>query len=148
MPSRARAREGIDGLMDEVRLLYNRIVQVGEALHAGESVTLGMRAVLEYLLINGPTTVPEIARSRSVTRQHIQMLVNGLREQELVALQANPKHKRSSLVALTPEGRRVIVRMREREGRLLDALEFPAKEIESAARTLEKVRATLNALKE
>jgi DNA-binding MarR family transcriptional regulator len=131
-------------------LLYNRIVRVGEALHAEESVTLGMRAVLEYLQINGPATVPEIARKRLVTRQHIQMLVNSLLEQKLVSLEANPKHKRSLLVALTAGGERVIARMRERERRAFDALKFQAtpKEIEAAARTLERVRVTLRAQEE
>ena len=37
---------------------------------------MAQRAVLEYLLINGPATVPAIARARRVTRQHMQALVN------------------------------------------------------------------------
>lgn len=150
MPSSAHTREAVDNLINEVRLFYNRIVRVGEALHADASVTLGMRAVLEYLLESGPTTVPDIARSRSVTRQHIQTLVNGLLETGLVSLEENPKHKRSSLAVLTADGKRVIERMREREGRLFDALEFPAtpKEIRAATTTLKKIRGAFAALEE
>ena len=111
----------IEALLNEVRLLYHRIVQVGEQLHADESVTLGMRAVLEFLLRNGPTTVPDIARSRSVTRQHIQILVNDLLQQNLAAIEDNPQHKRSSFVTLTKKGERVIRRMRKRESRLYQA---------------------------
>jgi DNA-binding MarR family transcriptional regulator len=150
MPSSAHTREAVENLISEIRLLYNRIVQVGEARHADEPVTLGMRAVLEYLLENGPTTVPDIARSRSVTRQHIQMLVNGLLETGLVSLEENPKHKRSSLAVLTADGKRVIERMREREGRLFDALEFPAttREIRAATRTLKRIRGAFTALEE
>ncbi len=135
----------IEDLLNEVRLLYHRIVQVGEQLHADESVTLGMRAVLEFLLKNGSTTVPDIARSRSVTRQHIQSLVNALLEQDLVVLEDNSLHKRSSFVTLTKEGERVIRRMREREDRMYRATEFGVKrnELKTAARTLGHVRDAL-----
>ena len=133
------------GLLNEVRLLYHQIVRVGETLHTDEPVTLGMRGVLEFLQGNGPATVPDIARSRSVTRQHIQMLVNSLLDSELVTLQTNPQHKRSSLVALTPDGLRIIRRMRRREARFLDQTEFglrPARIRETAA-ALAQVRAAL-----
>ena len=135
----------IEALLNEVRLLYHRIVQVGEQLHADESVTLGMRAVLEFLLRNGPTTVPDIARSRSVTRQHIQILVNDLLQQALVMLEDNPLHKRSSFVTLTKEGERVIRRMRKRESQLYQATKFGVKrnELKTAASTLEHVRDAL-----
>lgn len=140
----------IETLLNEVRLLYHRMIQVGEQLHAGESVTLGMRAVLEFLLKNGPTTVPDIARSRSVTRQHIQSLVNALLEQELVVFEDNPLHKRSSLVALTKGGERVIQRMRTREGQLYQATDFGVKrdQLEMAARTLGNVRVALKGVGE
>ena len=135
----------IENLLNEVRLLYHRIVQVGEQLHADEPVTLGMRAVLEFLLRNGPTTVPDIARSRSVTRQHIQSLVNELLEQDFVVLEDNPLHKRSSFVTLTKHGERVIRRMRKRESQLYQATKFGVKrnELRTAAKTLEHVRDAL-----
>ncbi len=137
----------IETLLNEVRLLYHRIIQMGEQLHAGESVTLGMRAVLEFLLKNGPTTVPDIARSRSVTRQHIQSLVNALLEQDLVVFEENPLHKRSSFVTLTKEGERVIRRMRKRESQLYQATKFAVKrnDLKTAARTLKYVRDALRA---
>jgi DNA-binding MarR family transcriptional regulator len=135
----------IEALLNEVRLLYHRIVQVGEQLHADESVTLGMRAVLEFIMRHGPTTVPDIARSRSVTRQHIQILVNDLLEQDLVVLEDNPLHKRSSFVTLTKKGERVIRRMRKRESQLYQATKFGVKrnELRTAAKTLEHVRDAL-----
>jgi DNA-binding MarR family transcriptional regulator len=136
----------IEALLNEVRLLYHRIVQVGEQLHVDEPASLGMRAVLEYLLGNGPTTVPDIARSRSVTRQHIQILVNDLLEQDLVVLESNPLHKRSSFVTLTRDGERAIQRMRKRESQLYEATKFGVKrnELNTAANTLKHVRDALN----
>jgi DNA-binding MarR family transcriptional regulator len=135
----------IDELLDQVRLLWHVTVQAGERLHQGEAVTLGMRAVLEFLEANGPRAVPEIARNRHVTRQHIQMLVNGLLELRLVSRDDNPAHRRSSLVQLTPEGQKAITRMRKRERHFLDGLELSASpgELKRAAAVLRAVRESL-----
>jgi DNA-binding MarR family transcriptional regulator len=137
----------IESLFNEVRLTFHRIVEVAEELHRDEPVTLGMRGVLEYLLRNGPATVPDIARNRFVTRQHIQKLVNGLLEQELVQLESNPAHQRSSLVNLTRQGERTFLRMRKREDALFDETNFRVakRDIRAAAETLRTVRDSLPA---
>ena len=134
--------EPVETLLNEVRMLLHRAVQVAEELHAEEPVSLGMRAILEFLYRNDPSPVPEMARRRFVTRQHIQALVNRLLEQDLVALDDNPAHRRSALVALTPGGRRVIQRMLKREARYYAGLKLGARgrDIEAASRTLEEVR--------
>jgi DNA-binding MarR family transcriptional regulator len=135
----------LDELLDQVRLLWHVTVQAGERLHEGEAVTLGMRAVLEFLEANGPRAVPEIARNRHVTRQHIQVLVNGLLELRLVSLDENPAHRRSSLVRLTSEGQKAIARMRKRERQFLDGLALRQKpdELRRAAGVLKSVRDAL-----
>jgi DNA-binding MarR family transcriptional regulator len=134
--------EPIETLLNEVRMLLHRAVQVAEELHAGEPVSLGMRGVLEFLHRNGPCPVPEIARRRFVTRQHIQALVNRLLEQELVALDENPAHRRSAFVTLAPGGRRLIARMLEREARYYAGLKLGPRrqDIVQASRTLREVR--------
>ena len=135
----------LDELLDQVRLLWHVMVQTAERLHEGELVTLGMRAVLEFLARNGPTAVPEIARSRQVTRQHIQALVNHLLELRLVSLDDNPAHRRSALVRLTPVGQKVIDRMKRRERQLLDRLELDATpdDLRRAAATVSATRKAL-----
>jgi hypothetical protein len=55
-----------------------------------------MRAVLEFLSRHGPASVPQIARRRFVTRQHIQALVNGLMEQD------SSHSNRTPLIAVRP----------------------------------------------
>jgi DNA-binding MarR family transcriptional regulator len=137
--------EAIEQLFDEVRLLWHAMVQSGEQLHEKEPVTLGMRAVLEFLALNGPSTVPHIARSRNVTRQHIQTLVNALVEQDLAALGANPAHRRSALVRLTLEGEKVIERMRRREHRFFERTELGSK-ADDLRRSAQTLRAVRNAL--
>jgi DNA-binding MarR family transcriptional regulator len=135
----------MEELLNEVRLLWHRLVQTGERLHAREPITLGMRAVLEFLAREGSTTVPGIARSRHVTRQHIQALVNGLSERKLVELRDNPAHKRSPLVGLTPEGAETIRRVKRKEARWLAGQDFGAspRALKEAAAVLRGVRAGL-----
>ena len=137
-------QDALAELLDEVRLLRHRMVQAGERLHAREPVTLGMRAVLE-LLLRGPATVPQLARSRHVSRQHIQVLVDGLLEQRLVTLAPNAAHKRSFLVGLTRAGEQTIRRMRRREIPLLRKAETRVRQrdAKSAAAVLRAIRASL-----
>jgi DNA-binding MarR family transcriptional regulator len=139
-----RARE-LEALIDEVRLLWNALVRRGEALHAREPVTMGMRAVLEFLARNGPTPVPAIARRRGVSRQHVQALVNPLLERGLVEATANPAHRRSPRIRLTAKGERTIERMRRRETALLGGVRLGAGELRRAAATLRALRRSLEA---
>jgi DNA-binding MarR family transcriptional regulator len=137
--------ELVEDLIDQVRLTWHVTVRAAERLHGDEPVTLGGRAVLEFLAQRGATAVPEIARARQVTRQHIQALVNGLLELRLVARADNPAHRRSGLVQLTLEGRKAIERMKRRERRFFDALELQARpdDLRQAAATLRAVREAL-----
>jgi DNA-binding MarR family transcriptional regulator len=137
--------KSLESLIDEVRLLWNTLVQRGERLHEAEPITMGMRAVLEFLARNGPTSVPNIARSRRVTRQHIQVQVNALQDEGCVELLPNPAHRRSLLVASTPRGTRTLARMRDREAAVFaDAPVTPSPaQLERAAGTLRAVREAL-----
>lgn len=135
--------EHIVALLDEVRLLFNRAAQVVEELHHDEHLTAGPRAVLESVEQAGPVSVPEIARRRQVSRQHIQVLVNALLADELVSTQDNPAHRRSPLVALTPAGALLIRRIKRREQRYLARLDVPVEPAEFA-----RARQTLQTLRE
>jgi len=102
-------------LFDEVRLLDHQLARTAEALHADLAVTAPRRAVLEFLHRNGPASVPDIARARHVTRQHIQVIADGLLADGLLARTANPSHRRSPHLALTDDGAALIRRLLERE---------------------------------
>jgi DNA-binding MarR family transcriptional regulator len=121
------------------------LVQTGERLHANERITIAMRAVLEFLVLRGPATVPQIARGRYVTRQHIQELVNALLERRLVEMADNPAHRRSRLTRLTPLGEETIERIRRREQRIYRKLDLGVRpiDLERAERTLRRVRNVL-----
>jgi DNA-binding MarR family transcriptional regulator len=108
-----------EALFEEARLLVWALKAWGESLHLGRGLSMPMRAVLELALRRGPSTVPEMARARGVSRQHIQQQVDLLLGRGLLARQDNPAHRRSAQIALTDKGRALIQDMRAAE---LDAL--------------------------
>ena len=138
----ARAIEAVESLIDETRLLFHRMKVAAEQLHDAEEITAGMRGVLFGLDRSGPQTVPQMARARPVSRQHIQMLVNPLVERRCVELIDNPAHRRSKLVRLTPSGRKLVDRMRKRESRIFGALgsDMSEKQLRSAATVVRSLR--------
>jgi DNA-binding MarR family transcriptional regulator len=140
-----RAVEAVESLIDETRRLFHRMKLAAEQLHGAEEITAGMRGVLFGLDRSGPRTVPQMARARPVSRQHIQMLVNPLVDRRLVELVDNPAHKRSKLVRLTPKGRRLVDRMRKRESKVLGALGkgMSDRQLRSAAAVLRSLHETL-----
>lgn len=139
--------EGLVRLFNEVRLLEHRLVQVVEQLHGTEVTSVAGRGVLEFLLNSGPTSVPDIARSRYVSRQHIQTIADGLVAGGLIVAVANPAHRRSPLFELTAVGRDVITAMHQRERDLMKArsrsVGLTATDIDHAASVLAAVRNAL-----
>lgn len=111
----------------------------------GQALTAARRGILRSLREEGTQTVPDLARSRKVSRQHIQSVVNELEELGLVQLVENPSHKRSRLVELTERGREALEVMLEREMEYLGTLDAPVapEDLRSAAATLRKVRESL-----
>jgi len=124
--------------------LYFRLEAATQAIqgfaHAG-----GDWGVLRMLTNGGPQTVPDMARSRPVSRQHCQNIVNGLRERGLVRLIDNPRHRRSPLIEITPKGRAYFDAMTERflKASAGFAPSFGAKEVESATDLLRRAREIL-----
>lgn len=132
----------LERLMDEVRALFHRLRIAVEEAHGQGSLSGGLRGVLLDLERNGPRTVPQMARKRSVSRQHIQVLANRLVEEGLVEFTRNPSHKRSNLVRLTAKGKGALDAMLDREQSLMKQLAagLSKKELRNAAATLRAVR--------
>jgi DNA-binding MarR family transcriptional regulator len=108
-------------LVNRIPRLYFLLRAVGDALHADLGVSTGMRGVMTSLADGAGKTVPEMARERPVSRQHVQTLVNDLLAAGLAQVSPNPSHRRSPIVTLTEEGRRRLRILREREAELLAA---------------------------
>ena len=128
--------------MHEARQLVHRLARVVEELHADLGLTGGRRGVLQSLAQGGPQTVPQLARARPVSRQHIQSHVNPLLEAGLVELRDNPHHRRSKLVSLTPEGERIVAEIERRERPLVDELSqvIGTARLEGTAQTLRELK--------
>ena len=91
-----------------------------EAGLAGTNLTVRMRAVLEILHRHGAQTVPDIAARLDIKRQYVQVMCNETLASGFVAQHPNPRHKRSSILALTEQGRELIAMILEKELALMD----------------------------
>ena len=131
-------------LTDEVRTTFHCLADLVDALHDGV-LTAGERAVLEFVHLHGPTAVPDIARARGVSRQHIQMLVNDLHARALVETRDNPAHRRSRLITLSPSGRDAIEAALQREVEHIASVstELSGPDMDHAATTLAALRGAL-----
>ncbi|HSG94907.1 MAG TPA: MarR family transcriptional regulator, partial [Afifellaceae bacterium] len=105
--------------IDAIRLAFNQMRASADAAHADLGISAAMRAVLERLARGGPQTVPDMARARNVSRQHIQKIVDALGEAGLIDLTANPAHKRSPLIVLSADGRKLFAIIEKRETAIL-----------------------------
>ena len=141
----SQAVQEIQALFGETIALFHCLQATAASVHMHGNLTAGLRGVLFGLAQGGPQTVPQMARLRPTSRQHVQVLVNRLQRLGLALLEENPDHRRSKLVRLTAEGERTVALIRDREAHLLELAAIPlsAAEIGSAAATLRAVRAAL-----
>ena len=140
-------------VLDEARITIHRTVVAVDAIHDGSAVSVPMRAVLEFLRREGNHTVSAIARARSVSRQHIQVLVNELLDHGLVGRIDNPDHRRAPLIALTDRGAAEIDEMHRRERTtleplLLDRGDITEARLRDAADVLAEIGAVMSAHRE
>ncbi|MBC2601525.1 MarR family winged helix-turn-helix transcriptional regulator [Puniceicoccus vermicola] len=140
--------EAAQDLFDEVRKINNRLRWLGDTLHLDLGVTAAKRSLLLTLDREGPQTVPDLARERLVSRQVVQTQVNDLLEEGLVESQPNPRHRRSTLLALTSKGDRLIQKMLAKESELVKTSTYSpsTKELTVLREQLQKLRAGLEAI--
>ncbi len=136
-------------LFDETVALFHRLRATAANTHGQGELSASRRGVLRSLA-RGPSTVPELARQRPVSRQHIQVIIDSLAEDGLVESRPNPAHQRSSLIAITPKGETLLRTMESRERKALTATDWPVSEsaVKQAAKTLRQIRQHLEFRKE
>ena len=110
---RGRATEAAELALDIFRCSF-RLRALGRKLGLVTSWGAGSYGFLRSLALEGPQTVPEIARARPTSRQRMQRLADELAREGLVAFSANPRHRRSQLVRLTAKGERQFRAMTDR----------------------------------
>ena len=136
--------EAIDRFTFQVALLFFRM-QTAATQYLGQGRHSSGRRSLLKSLAEGPQTVPEMARRRSVSRQHIQVLVNTLRADGLATTRVNPADRRSRLVTLTGKGRRFLEGLRSREVILFAELAdgIPIDDLVKATELVQEMRSRL-----
>jgi len=105
-----------------VRGCFRRLRRAADDLHRDLGISASMRAMMETLSDGPPRTVPEIARLKGVSRQHVQVNIDALLRARLVETRDNPAHRRSPLIALTKSGMEAFREIRRREASLLHSL--------------------------
>ncbi|SMX25066.1 MarR family winged helix-turn-helix transcriptional regulator [Boseongicola aestuarii] len=112
-----------------------RVSRGWSGLSASDSVMTGAeRDVLDFLVFEGAATVPQIARSRGVSRQHIQKRADALVEKGLAEFVENPAHKSSRLLEASIKGERTHATASRGEAKVLQQLsgKISPKDIETA----------------
>jgi DNA-binding MarR family transcriptional regulator len=140
----------IEDLVWEVRRLFRELGQAADAVLAPLGITAAERALLEFLAReNDPTTLSEVARKRSVSRQHVHQTLSRL-NQDWIDRSADPRDARSVSLSLSAKGRDFWGRIRVADGELLARLDgvLPAQEVRAATTTLRKVREALGSQQE
>ena len=124
--------------------LYFRLEAATEAI-AGFAQAGGEWSMLRLLIAGGDQTVPDMARSRPVSRQHCQTICNSLEAQGFVTFVQNPQHKRSQLVRITRKGRARFKAMTDRflSAAAIFAPNFSAAEVAAATDVLRRARGLL-----
>ncbi len=108
----------LDELTWAVVFLYFRQSANAEIMYQEGEHSAGRRSLLRSLKVDGPATVPQLARARPVSRQFIQKLANEMATDGLVEFINNPEHKRSKLVWITAKGERLLTEMMEQDIKL------------------------------
>lgn len=106
----------------KVRRIFKLLAAMSETYLAPHGITAPERAVLEYLSKWGDASVPTIARLFYVSRQNIQVRINGLQKKGLVETKPNPAHKRSVLITLSEKGSSLFASIQTHEAALISEL--------------------------
>jgi DNA-binding MarR family transcriptional regulator len=106
--------EAMQALILETIAVFFLLRAAGKRMGAVTAVDGGYWGVLRSLKLEGAQTVPQIARSRPVSRQHIQKLANEMIGDGVIELIDNPAHRRSKLLRLTPKGEAVFQEITDR----------------------------------
>ena len=118
-----------NGIQDELEFFFGEVATLAKqlkaaarTLHRDHNLPAGGRSVLQSLEHEGPQSVPQLARARAASRQHVQVLVDRLAAAGHVQFMPNPAHKRSDLAQLTERGKDMLGTAIEREAQFLAPL--------------------------
>ena len=129
-----------------IRRLFRALAQKSDDSLRDLGISSADRAVIEFLHPDEKLSVPEIAERYQVSRQHVQVTVNGLLSADWLTTDINPRHKRSPLIMLTTKGKEIFRIIKARDSKAVKTLfeNIPEKHRHITQQTLETL---LNELK-
>ena len=140
----------VEDLVWQVRRLFQELAQAAEGALAPLGVTTAERALLEFLAREqAPISLSEIARKRSLSRQHIHQTLSRL-DPRWVDRAGDPGDARAVVLTLSKEGRALWKRIRAVDAVLLGEIEkrLDERKVRAATATLQKVRDALESMQE
>ena len=105
-----------------IRRVFRGMAAAADRYLDDSGLSAADRAVMEFLYFDEQLSVPDIARRYDVSRQHVQVTVNGLVQRGLLRFVDNPRHKRSRLVRLSELGRKSFTEIRRNEEVIVDQM--------------------------
>jgi DNA-binding MarR family transcriptional regulator len=135
------AGEAMQELLLEILAAFFLLRAVGKRMGAVTAADGGYWGMLRSLKLEGAQTVPQIARSRPVSRQHIQKLANEMIADGVIELIDNPAHQRSKLLRLTAKGETVFQEINERIAQEAEgfAQDMDTAELQASVRVLRQL---------
>ena len=129
-----------------VRRLFRAMGRTADEYLGELGITAAERAVIEFLYPDIRMSVPEIATKYDVSRQHIQVIVNGLLGKSLVHSAPNPAHKRSNLFLLSDKAIDQYEQITKRDKEAIDQAfkEIPEADLKQTRKTLDRLLENIN----
>ena len=141
----ALAEKVMEELMTETIATFFRLRAMGQQIGAVTPNGSGYWGLMRSLKQEGAQTVPQLARSRPVSRQHIQKLANNMIAEGVIELVHNPAHKRSKLLRLTSKGETVFQELNQQIAKVAINLaeDMDVQELQIAVKVLKQIREKL-----
>ncbi|MFI5180968.1 MAG: MarR family winged helix-turn-helix transcriptional regulator [Thermoanaerobaculia bacterium] len=138
----------LERLCWEIRRTFRDLAAAADVELEPLGIHVGDRALLEFLAHEpAPVSLSDLARKRSVSRQHIHQALKRLPDPSWIDRLQNPVDLRTLMLRLSPKGRAFFRRVRARDAAFFERLapRVPRAEVESATRLLRQLRRELGA---
>ena len=112
--------KALHDLFREVFKLQAALSAIMDTVHEQAGLSTSQHKIMRAVSQIGPATVPDVAAVLGVSRQFVQTVCNNLLSCEYIKFRANPRHKRSKLVALTERGRNAFQQARRNENKIIE----------------------------